>query len=138
MSVKPRRRFLDRLSGSPSLLSAGSRVRGDIEVEGPLMIAGHVIGDGRIGGELSIGPDAHWEGNVYAQRAVITGRITGSIVVAEKIEIAASAVIRGRVSARSIAMARGATVDGEVAVTGTEPIVEFEDRRSASEDPPAR
>jgi cytoskeletal protein CcmA (bactofilin family) len=68
---------------------------------------------------------------------VITGRITGSIVVAEKIEISASAVIRGRVSARSIAMARGATVEGEVAVTGTEPIVEFEERRSPSDDPPA-
>jgi cytoskeletal protein CcmA (bactofilin family) len=138
MSEKPRRRFLDRLSGSPSLLSAGARVQGDVEVEGAFILAGHVIGDGRIGGELSIGPDAHWEGNVYAQRAVITGRITGSIVVAEKIEIAASAVIRGRVSARSIAMARGATVEGEVAVTGTEPIVEFEDRRTPRDDPPTR
>ena len=125
----PRRRFFDRISGSPSLLTAGSRVHGDVETEGPLMIAGHVIGDGRIGGELSIGPDAHWEGNVYAQRAVVSGKVTGSIVVSEKIEIAASAVIRGRVSARSIAMARGATVDGEVAVTGSEPIVEFEERR---------
>ena len=94
------------------------------------MIAGHLIGDGRVAGELVIGPEAHWEGNVYAQRAVVSGKVTGSIVVAEKIEIAASAVIRGRVSARSIAMARGATVDGEVAVTGTEPIVEFEERRT--------
>jgi cytoskeletal protein CcmA (bactofilin family) len=131
MSDVPRRRFLDRLSGSPSLFSAGSRLQGDVETSGPLMIAGHIIGDGRVSGELSIGPDAHWEGNVYAQRAVVAGKVTGSIVVSEKIEIAATAVIRGRVSACTIAMALGATIDGEVTVTGTEPIVEFEDRRAA-------
>lgn len=130
MSDIPRRRFLDRLSGSPSLFSAGSRLQGDVETTGALLIAGHVIGDGRIGGELSIGPEAHWEGNVYAERAVVAGRITGSIVVSGKIEIAASAVIRGRVSAAHIAMALGATIDGDVAVTGTEPIVEFVERRS--------
>jgi cytoskeletal protein CcmA (bactofilin family) len=138
MSDIPRRRFLDRLSGSPSLFSAGSRLNGDVETSGPLMIAGHIIGDGRVGGELSIGPDAHWEGNVYAQRAVVAGKVTGSIVVSEKIEIAATAVIRGRVSACTIAMALGATIDGEVTVTGTEPIVEFEDRRAAEPSAPTR
>jgi cytoskeletal protein CcmA (bactofilin family) len=138
MSSIPRRRFLDRLSGSPSLLSTGSRISGDVETAGALMIAGHVVGDGRIGGELSIGPDAHWEGNVYASCAVVAGRITGSIVVSGKIEISASAVIRGRVSASFIAMASGATVDGEVAVTGTEPIVEFEERRAPDATTPTR
>src|SRR5271165_6972591 len=107
MSSPPRRRFLDRMSGSPSLFSAGSRLSGDVETTGPLMIAGHVIGDGRIGGELSIGPEAHWEGNVFAACAVVAGKVTGSIVVSGKIEIAATAVIRGRVSACSIALASG-------------------------------
>jgi len=130
MNDLPRRRFFDRISASPSVLTGGSRVQGDVETKGPLMLAGHVIGDGRIEGELTIGPDAHWEGNVYAERALVSGKVTGSIVVSGKIEISRSAVIRGRVSARSIAMARGATVEGEVAVTGTEPIVEFEDRRA--------
>ena len=37
--------------------------------------------------------------------------------------------IRGRVSARSIAMARGATIDGDVIVTSGEPIVQFEEKR---------
>jgi cytoskeletal protein CcmA (bactofilin family) len=133
MSDIPRRRFFDRLSGSPSLFSTGSHFNGDVETPGPLMLGGHVKGDGKIGGELSIGPDAHWEGNVYALRAIVAGKVTGSIVVSEKIEIAASAVIRGRVSARSIAMARGATIDGEVAVTGSEPIVEFEERRGTGD-----
>jgi cytoskeletal protein CcmA (bactofilin family) len=39
-------------------------------------------------------------------------------------------VIRGRVQARSIAVARGATIDGEMMVTGTEPVVQFEEKRA--------
>lgn len=130
MNDKPNRRILDRPSGTLSLLAAGSRVVGDIETPGALMLGGHVTGDGNIGGELSVSEQAHWEGDVHAQSAVIAGRITGCIVVRKKIEIAASAIIRGRVVACSIAMARGATIDGEITVTGDQPILEFEERRT--------
>jgi cytoskeletal protein CcmA (bactofilin family) len=133
VSDAPRRRLLDRVGGLPSLLAAGSRVEGDIETAGALMVSGEVSGNGRIGGELSLSAEAHWLGDVLAQRAVIAGRLTGSITVADRIEIAASAVIQGRVTARMIAMARGATIDGEVTVTGSEPIVEFDERRSPDE-----
>jgi cytoskeletal protein CcmA (bactofilin family) len=130
MNDKPNRRILDRPSGVLSLLASGSRVTGDIETPGALMIGCHVRGDGNIGGELSISAEAHWEGDVHAQNAVVAGRITGCIVVRKKIEIAATAIIRGRVIACSIAMARGATIDGEVTITGDQPIVEFEEKRA--------
>jgi cytoskeletal protein CcmA (bactofilin family) len=130
MNDKPNRRIMDRTTGSLSLLASGSRVVGDVITPGALMIGGHICGDGNIGGELSVSAEAHWEGDVHANSAVVAGRITGCIVVRKKIEIAASAIIRGRVIAASIAMARGATIDGEVTVTGNQPIVEFEDRRA--------
>jgi cytoskeletal protein CcmA (bactofilin family) len=130
MSDKPpARRLLDRVAGVPSLLAAGSRLVGDIVTPGPLMVGGHVQGDGNVAGELSIGPEAHWEGEVHAVSAVVAGRITGAVILTERIEIAASAVIRGRVSARKIAMARGATVDGDVTVTSGEAIVQFDEKR---------
>ena len=135
MSDKPRRRLLDRIGASPSLIAAGSRVVGDIDTTGALMVSGRVRGNGRIGGELSMSAGAHWEGDLLAQRAVIAGHITGSISVSDKIEIAASAVIHGSVSARMIAMARGATIDGTVTVTGQEPIIEFDERRSGDAAP---
>lgn len=132
MNDKPNRRILDRPTGSLSLLAGGSRVVGDVITPGALMIGGHICGDGNIGGELSVSAEAHWEGDVHADSAVVAGRITGCIVVRKKIEIAASAIIRGRVIASSIAMARGATIDGEVTVTGNQPIVEFEERRAST------
>jgi len=139
MAESPRRRLFDRVERSLSLLVEGSRVVGDVEVPGALAAYGEVVGDGHIGGELSIGPKAHWQGEVHAASAIIAGRLTGSILVREKIEIGARAVIHGRVTARQIAMARGATVDGEVHATGGEPILEFEERRGAppGQDEPA-
>jgi cytoskeletal protein CcmA (bactofilin family) len=130
MNDKPHRRILDRPSGTLSLLATGSRVTGDIETPGALMIGCHVCGDGNVGGELSVSAEAHWEGDVHAHSAVVAGRITGAIVVRKKIEIAASAVIRGRVIACSIAMARGATIEGEVTVTGDQPILEYDEKRA--------
>jgi cytoskeletal protein CcmA (bactofilin family) len=129
MSDKPRRRLLDRMTAAPSLLAAGTRLVGDIETPGPLIVSGHIRGDGRIDGELSIGAEAHWQGEVLARSAVIAGRISGSITVSDKIEIAATARIVGRVTARVIAMARGATIDGDITVTGSEPLLQFEERR---------
>jgi cytoskeletal protein CcmA (bactofilin family) len=130
MSEKPRRRLLDRIGGTPSLLANGTRLVGDIETPGALMLGGSVQGDGNVRGELSVGPEAEWIGEVHAVSAVVAGRITGAISVSERIEIAATAVIRGRVSARSIAMARGATIDGDVVVTSGEPIIQFEEKRT--------
>ncbi len=129
MGDKPRRRLLDRMVAAPSLLAAGTRIVGDIETPGPLIVSGQIQGDGRVDGELSIGAEAHWRGEVLARSAVIAGRITGGITVSDKIEISASARIVGRVTARMIAMARGAKIDGDITVTGSEPVLEFDERR---------
>lgn len=129
MSDKPSRRLLDRMGASPSLLAAGARLVGDIDTPGALIVSGEVSGNGRVAGELSIGAEAHWHGELLAHSAVIAGRITGGITVSDKIEIAATARILGRVTARTIAMARGALIDGDITVTGTEPMLQFDERR---------
>ena len=59
MSELPRRRLLDRMRSSPSLLAQEVRLTGNIETSGPLLLSGHVRGNGRIGGELGIATGAH-------------------------------------------------------------------------------
>jgi cytoskeletal protein CcmA (bactofilin family) len=60
----------------------------------------------------------------------VAGRITGRLVIEGKLEIAGTAVIRADIHARSIAVARGAVIDGVVTVTSGEPIVQFEEKRA--------
>ena len=129
MPQLPRRRLLDRLGSTPSLIAQHTRLVGDIETEGALIVNGNVQGNGRIGGEVSISSGAQWEGDLHADCAVIAGTVIGNIVVDDKLEIGASARLRGGVSAKRIAIALGAQVEGEMVCTSAEPIVEFTEKR---------
>ena len=135
MSQLPRRRLLDRLRSTPSLIAQHTRLVGDIETQGALLLNGTVQGNGRISGEVSISSDARWEGDVHAECAVVAGTVIGNITVDDKLEIGASARLLGRVTAKRIAIALGAQVEGEMLCTSAEPIVEFTEKRAVAPDP---
>ena len=132
MSEEPKRRLADRLGMSPTVISESTTVVGDIETRGPLMVSGHIRGDGRIGGTLSVSKAAHWEGDIEAKQAVLAGKVTGRIVIEEKLEISASAVITGEIVAKVLAIANGARIEGEVTVTSGKPILKFEEKRTGT------
>jgi cytoskeletal protein CcmA (bactofilin family) len=132
MSDIQTRRLSDRRNGPPTVIGEGVTFRGDLVAPGAVMLSGAVRGDGDIGGTLSIGREASWDGQVRARAAVIAGRLTGSIVVTECLEVGAAAVIKGQISAKSLAIARGAVIEGDILVTSGEPIVQFEEKRAAS------
>ena len=132
MPDSPRRRLLDRLSESPTLLAEGAHLEGRLTAPGAVVASGAVTGDGEIGGTLSIGPKARWHGNIRAASAVVAGQITGDIHVDGKLEIGASAVIRGNVRAQYVAIAHGAIVEGEISVSGDAAVLKFSEKRTPS------
>jgi len=125
----PKRRFVDQLGISPTFVAEGCRLTGDVETGGPLVVLGAIRGDGKVGGALSMSAKSEWEGEIHAQAATIAGRISGKLVIEEKLEVGATAVIRADIVARSIAIAKGAVIDGEVTITSGQPIVRFEEKR---------
>jgi cytoskeletal protein CcmA (bactofilin family) len=129
MSEAPKRRLVDQLGVSPTFVAEGSRFTGDIETSGPLVVCGAIRGDGRVGGALNMAAKSQWDGEIHAQAAVVAGRISGKLVIEEKLEVGSTAVIRADIVARSIAVAKGAVIDGEVTITSGQPIVRFEERR---------
>jgi cytoskeletal protein CcmA (bactofilin family) len=130
MSAAPHRRLSDRSNGPPTVIGAGVNFRGDIIAPGAVMLSGSVTGDGDIGGMLSIAREAMWEGQVRARSAVIAGKLTGSIMVEDRLEVGSAAHIKGHVTAKSLAIARGAVIEGDIQVTSGEPIVQFEEKRA--------
>jgi cytoskeletal protein CcmA (bactofilin family) len=127
-----KRRLLDQIGEigeSPTFVAPGSRLTGDLETEGPLVVLGAVRGDGRIGGALSMAAGSEWHGEIHARAAVIAGRVVGRLVIEEKLEVGASAVIQAEVVARTVAVARGAVIEGAVTVTSGEPVTRFEEKR---------
>jgi cytoskeletal protein CcmA (bactofilin family) len=130
MIEEPNRRLAERLGLSPTVITESTVVVGDIETQGPLMVSGHVRGNGTVAGTLSVGKSAHWEGDISARQAVIAGNVVGKIVVEDKLEISASAVIAGEIVAKILAIANGARIEGEVTVTSGKPILKFEEKRA--------
>ena len=126
-----KRRLVDQIGDSPTFVAEGSRVTGDLETAGPLVVCGAIRGDGRSGGALRMAATAQWEGEIHARAAVIAGTITGKLVVEDKLEVGMTAVIRADIVARSIAVARGAIIDGAVTVTSGQPVMQFEEKRAA-------
>lgn len=130
-SDRPRRRLFDRVDGSPTLLGQATRFEGNLTAKGPVTLNGEVVGDADIEGAVTVAIGAHWTGNVRAVNAVVAGRVTGNMSIGEKLEIGKAAVIRGNVSAKSLAIAHGAVVEGEIAVSGDHPVVRFEEKRAS-------
>lgn len=131
MSENLKRRLIDQIGDSPTFVAEGSRLTGDVESAGPLVVCGAIRGDGRVGGALRMAVTAEWDGEIHARAAVIAGRISGRLVVEDKLEVGATAVLRADIVARSIAVAKGAIIDGVVTVTSGEPVLEFEEKRAA-------
>jgi cytoskeletal protein CcmA (bactofilin family) len=129
MTDTPRRRLADHVSGSPTFIGAGSVLTGNLDCGGDLVVAGAVNGDSRIRGSFTLSEGGRWEGNIQAANAVVAGEVHGSLAVSEKLEIRSTARLRGALSARTIAVARGAVIDGEMAVTSGAPVVHYEEKR---------
>jgi cytoskeletal protein CcmA (bactofilin family) len=126
---QPKRRFLESNGTTPTFIGANSVFIGNIRGVGQFVVSGEVHGDGELEGALNLSSSGSWHGNVQAHQAIVAGTILGGLSVKDKLEIGYTAVIRGKVSARTVAIAKGAIVDGEIEVTSDSPVVQFEEKR---------
>lgn len=129
MTDTPRRRATDRASSSPTFIGTGTTLTGNLVCEGDLIVGGAVIGDSIVQGAFTLSEGGRWEGRLQVKHAVIAGVWHGEITATEKLEIRKTARIRGAVTARSIAVAKGAVIEGEMSVTSDAPIVSYEEKR---------
>jgi len=135
-----KRRFLERAAGhslpriapAPTVIGADSIFIGNIRGKGQFVICGEVRGDGELDGALILSAAASWYGNIQAQQAIVAGKIIGGLIVKDKLEIGHTAVIQGLVKARTIAIAKGAIIEGEIEVTSGMPVVQFDEKRDDS------
>lgn len=133
MSRSPLRRFLDKaVSGeATNLIAEGVVIDGYIKGIGHLIVAGRIKGDCKLAGTSTVSDTGRWQGKIEAERILIAGELHGSAHAEKQLEVAATAKIEGDVSAPMIAVAKGAVVDGEMHVTGSEGLRTFEEKRAS-------
>jgi cytoskeletal protein CcmA (bactofilin family) len=94
------------------------RIKGEIVAREPFLISGHVDGTIDVDGHmLTIAEGATVAATVTADTVVIQGKVTGELSATTKIVVRETATIEGGLSAPSISIADGASVNGSVETT---------------------
>ena len=101
----------------PSIVGPGTRIVGEIEVEGELRIEGTVEGTVRGKGEILVAEGGLVEGNIFAEHAVAGGAVRGAIFAETRVEVHATSEIKGDITAPRIAIHEGAQIDGQICTT---------------------
>jgi cytoskeletal protein CcmA (bactofilin family) len=101
-----------------SLISAGTRIDGDVTFTGGLRIDGEIRGNvsARPGqpSVLVIGEAGRVQGEVRAPRVVVNGFVSGSIQVSELLELQPCARISGQLQYAALEIHRGAVIEVEL------------------------
>jgi cytoskeletal protein CcmA (bactofilin family) len=105
--VQPKR---PRTGGAPSIISSELVVRGTLISAGDVQIEGKVDGDVRAS-SLVIGDKAVIVGDLYAEEAIIRGRVEGSIR-ARKVQLCATCRVEGNILHEALSVESGAFFEG--------------------------
>ncbi len=97
-----------------SIIGPGMLVIGECETDGTLRIEGTVQGSVRAGKAVVVGKEGAVEGDVFTQDAVISGRVSGTVVAESRLELQATCRIEGEVRARRMQLEEGAMLNGSV------------------------
>ena len=116
--LRPIPRTKQRKSEAPAsetltVIGSGMEIVGSLESTGLVNVAGRVLGNVNAAGQVRVARGGHVDGDVHAREAVLDGEITGSIV-AERVEVQASAVIHGDITASKLIIHEGAVLNVEV------------------------
>lgn len=97
-----------------SVIAPGMRVVGDIECSGVLKIEGTVEGSVRGARQLLLGRQGEVKGDLQAREVVLGGRVEGTVIADERIEIQGTALVNGDVHTKSIVVLEGGRINGQV------------------------
>lgn len=97
-----------------TILAAGLKVTGDLETDGVIKIEGTVEGTVRAQGQVLVARGGVVHGDIHTRGAVIGGRVLGSLVADERVEVQAGALIEGDLSTPRLIVQEGGDVNGRV------------------------
>lgn len=97
-----------------TVIAEGVKVEGNFTSDGNVVIDGAVSGSVAASGDVTIGERAMIDADLSASNAVISGEVKGSVRIEERLELTASARVKGDIEARTILMAPGCRLNGKV------------------------
>jgi cytoskeletal protein CcmA (bactofilin family) len=94
-------------------------IKGDLSGNEDLVIEGKVEGKVDLpNNQLTIGANRSVKAEVKAKTVIVVGKVAGNVNGTERIEIQATGVVDGDVTAPRLVVAEGAVVNGSIQMTG--------------------
>ena len=91
-------------------------IKGEIEGEGDLELAGRFEGLIHVSGRVVVGERAEVDADITATTIVVGGKVRGNLNASGRVEILPQGVLTGNLKSGSFAAADGALVKGEIVV----------------------
>lgn len=127
-----KRRIMDTAEGAATYIAPTTKITGKLIGKGNYVFCGELEGECEIDGPITLAAGSKWKGTLRASDVIVAGRIDGDVIAKHRIEVAETAHIAGSLAGRSIAVAEGAVIEGDIKVTNGTPPQEFKDRRQPS------
>jgi cytoskeletal protein CcmA (bactofilin family) len=109
------------MAGSENFAHLGRSVfiRGELSGSEDIFVDGQVEGTIQLSGNsLTIGPNGRIRANVTAKNVTVNGLVEGNIEAGERTDMRKSAVVKGDVRTRRIAIEEGAYFTGKLEILG--------------------
>lgn len=105
------------------ILDVDASMQGTIAFKDPvnLRINGSFEGKLEARGNLTIGENAKVKANIYGDRIVIAGKVTGDVTATQSISVVAPAVIQGNITTPRLSVSDGAVLEGQIAMANVRP-----------------
>lgn len=112
-------------STEKTIIGQSAVVVGNIVSQDLVQLKGHVVGNIDVNGgpnaQLSVLSQAHVEGDISAQQAVVNGVVTGNIESTGRVELHAGADVKGNISYATMAIEHGAKLYGMMSSNDVKP-----------------
>lgn len=99
-------------SPAVNILSEGSKLKGDLNSQTDIRIAGTVEGEASSKGKIIVTGNGKVVGDITSSEADIAGRVEGKLKVSSKLTLRESAIIDGDIYTKTLVVEEGAQING--------------------------
>jgi cytoskeletal protein CcmA (bactofilin family) len=110
-----------------SIIGSEMEIRGELTVNADIRIDGKLIGDIISSARVVLGAGGIIEGNIYAHRADINGKVTGNIQVKDLLKLQTEADVNGDIVAGKLSMDPTVQFNGNCRITGLQQTIRLQE-----------
>jgi cytoskeletal protein CcmA (bactofilin family) len=124
-----KRRLLDRIEGFDTVIGPESVIAGTFGGKDNYLVHGRVTGQCDLNGTFMLAAGGQWLGDIVADNVIIAGEVEGDVTARTRLDLAATARIRGNLKSPAISIAQGAVYEGKVDMVRATQLTHYSERR---------